>query len=97
MLGEDAVAQLDELGLVGGFAGNELTRTARGLDLGEAGVGLGGVATDENHVSAGGGEAFGHGTAEFTGAADDDGRAAFEGEEIEGGHGSRVWSLEYRV
>ena len=97
MLGEDAVAQFDELGFVGGFAGNELTRTASCLDLGEASVGFGGVATDEDHVRTGGGEAFGHGAAEFARAADDDGRAAFEGEEIEGGHGARVWSLEYRV
>ena len=53
-------------------------------DLGEARFGFGGVATDEDHMGAGGGEAFGHGAAEFARAADDDGGAAFAGEEIEG-------------
>lgn len=78
--GEDGGEEGFEAGLGAGFGGLEPGIAAGSGDGVEAGFGFFFVAADEDDFGSGGGEAFGHGAAEFAGATDDDGDLALEGE-----------------
>ena len=80
---DDLVEEELEVGGFGGICGDEVAGAAGAVDGVEAFFGFGGVASDEDDFGSGGGVAFGDGAAEFTGAADDDGGFALEGEEFE--------------
>ena len=73
---EHRVEQALRLGLAGRLGGVEPRLAARGGDRVEAGLGLVGVAADQDDLGAGARQALGHGAAELAGAADDDGDLA---------------------